>query len=269
MPEWPEMEHYRQQLEVRLIHKRITAVHIERERCLNISAFEFTNRVIGHHITAVQRRAKMLLFKLDSKDVLLLHLMLGGWIYVGTEQEKPKRTIQVQLSFGEQQLYLIGLRLGYLHLFHQDELVDRLADIGPEPFDPSLSFPAFRALLQHRRGTLKKYLTDQSIIGGIGNCYSDEICYAAGLLPSRLPSTLSDQEWRSLYDSMHKTLHDALRIGGYMEHALYAGDVSTGQYNEQCKVYDREGERCLRCGHDIIRSEVSNKKSFHCPGCQR
>lgn len=269
MPEWPEMEHYRKLLEVRLIHKRITHVHIERERSLNISAADFIRRVVGRHIIAVQRRAKMLLFTLDSHDVLLLHLMLGGWIYFGPEQEKPERTIQIQLSFGEQQLYLIGLRLGYLHIFTPLQLAQRLSDIGPEPFDPSLSLSEFRSLLIKRKGTLKKLLTDQSIIAGIGNCYSDEICYNAEVLPSRSPSTLSDQEWSALYASMHRTLNDALRIGGYMEHALFAGDSKTGQYNDHCNVYDREGERCQRCGDELIREDVSNKKSFHCPRCQR
>jgi formamidopyrimidine-DNA glycosylase len=269
MPEWPEMEHYRKLLEARLIHKRITNIHIERERSLNMSTNEFTNRVGGQRITAVRRRAKMILFTLESQDVLLLHLMLGGWMFFGFEQEKPERTIQVQLSFGEQHLYFIGLRLGYLHLFQPHELVERFAEIGIEPFDSSLSLSTFQSILYRNRGTLKKVLTDQSIIAGIGNCYSDEMCYSAGLLPSRIPSTLSDQEWSNVYHSMHSTLLDALQLGGYMDQPFYTGDSWTGKYNEFCKVYDREGEPCTHCGQIIIRNEVSNKKSFYCPGCQR
>src|SRR5690554_2556299 len=98
MPEWPEMEHYRKLLEARLLHQPITDIHIERERSLNMSTDEFTNRVGGQRIIALQRRAKMLLFTLESQDVLLLHLMLGGWLFYGLEQEKPERTIQIQLS---------------------------------------------------------------------------------------------------------------------------------------------------------------------------
>lgn len=269
MPEWPEMEHYRKILEVRINNKQITAVHIERERSLNMSTTEFTNRVLGQHIIAVKRRAKMLLFTLESNEVLLLHLMLGGWMFYGQEHEKPERTIQVQLSFSGQQLYFIGLRLGYLYLFTPSQLSEHLSELGPDPFDPSLSSSAFKLLLERGRGTLKKQLTDQSLIAGIGNCYSDEICHTAGLLPSRSPSSLSNEEWSSLYNSMHTTLMEAVQAGGYMDQAFFTGDTWTGEYNNRCKVYDREGEHCNRCGQIIVRSNVSNKKSFCCPQCQR
>ncbi|MEX1029523.1 MAG: DNA-formamidopyrimidine glycosylase family protein [Paenibacillaceae bacterium] len=269
MPEWPEMEHYRKMLEVRILNKRITGVRIERERSLNMSTNEFTNRILNQPIISINRRAKMLLFTLESKEVMLLHLMLGGWMFYGLEQEKPERTIQVQLSFGEQQLYFIGLRLGYLHLFTPTQLVERLSDIGLEPFDPAMSLAAFKLFVKRGRGTLKKHLTDQSMIAGIGNCYSDEICYAAGVLPSRIPSSLTDEECSNLYNSMHTTLIEALKLGGYMDHGFYSGDSLTGQYNDRCKVYDREGEPCTRCGQIIVRNDVSNKKSFCCPRCQR
>jgi formamidopyrimidine-DNA glycosylase len=269
MPELPEMEHYRRMLDVRINNKRITDVRIERERSLNMSTTEFTNRVLGQQVISVIRQAKMLLFTLESKETLLLHLMLGGWMFYGQDHEKPERTIQVQLTFGEQQLYFIGLRLGYLHLFTPAQLSERLSELGPDPFEPELSLSAFKLLLERGGGTLKKQLTDQSIISGIGNCYSDEICYNAGILPSRIPSSLSYEEWSSLYDSMLSTLMEALRAGGYMDQAFYSGDSLTGEYNNRCKVYDREDEHCNRCGQIIVRNIISNKKSFCCPGCQR
>lgn len=269
MPEWPEMEHYRQVLDVRITNKKITAIVVERERSLNMNTAEFTSRVLNQQIVAVIRRAKMLLFTLESSDVLLLHLMLGGWMFYGLEEEKPDRTIQVQLSFGDRQLYFIGLRLGYLHLFTPIQLAERLSELGPDPFAPELSSTAFKLLLERGRGgTLKKLLTDQSVISGIGNCYSDEICHVAGLLPSRVPSSLSNEESTHLYRSMHTTLLEAVQAGGYMDQAFYSGDSRTGQYNDRCMVYDREDEPCYRCGHSIRRNDISNKKSFYCPQCQ-
>ncbi len=269
MPEWPEMEHYREMLDVRIANKRVTAVQVERERSLNMSIPEFTARVEGQQVIGVGRRAKMLLITLESNEVLLLHLMLGGWIFYGQVNEKPERTIQVQLSFGEQQLYFIGLRLGYLHLFTPVQLSERLSELGPDPFEPALSLSTFKVLLERGRGTLKKQLTDQSIIAGIGNFYSDEICHAARILPSRTPSSLTLEEWSSLYESMHGTLIEASQAGGYMDQAFYNGDSLTGSYNHMCRVYDREGELCHRCGQIIVRNTVSSKKSFHCPQCQR
>jgi formamidopyrimidine-DNA glycosylase len=116
---------------------------------------------------------------------------------------------------------------------------------------------------------LKTTLTDQTVLAGIGNCYADEICHAAGLRPDRTLSSLSDQEMASLYDGLRSVLAEAVSVGGYMEVPLYAGDRLTGGYNARCRVYDREGEPCPRCGSAIIRLELASRKTFLCPGCQR
>lgn len=185
MPEWPEMEHYRRMLNRALAGQLITEVEVQREKSLNVPVDKFKLRTVGAQIREVRRRAKMLLFDLDHGDTLLLHLMLGGWMRLGGAADRPERTIQVMLRFGKRYLYFIGLRLGYLHLHRPGELEGRLAELGPEPFDPALTEIGFRELMRRYRRSLKVLLTDQSVIAGIGNCYSDEICYTARVLPAR------------------------------------------------------------------------------------
>jgi len=268
MPELPEMETYRNLLEDRIINKVITNVQVEREKSINLPVQHFIQEVLGKRIVAITRRAKHLLFHLENQNILLVHLMLGGWMYYGNEQDKPNRTVQVQLSFHEQHLYFIGLRLGYLHFLTPEEANAKLKDHGPEPLEHAFDLPFFLNISSKKRGKIKLALVDQKFISGIGNCYSDEICFWAGIHPMREVPSLHLQEKERLYHAIKEVLQEAIQYGGYMEEPLYLGDRLTGGYNPRCKVYDREGEPCFRCGTSIIKETISSRKTFFCPNCQ-
>lgn len=269
MPELPEMENYRRLLSNLIINKPITNIEINREKSINVPTIKFIEKVLERRITKIERRAKHLVFYLDNNYVLLLHLMLGGWMFYGNESDKPNRTIQVKLSFNNEHLFFIGLRLGYLHLLTLEELEDRLKMLGPEPLELSFTYTQLIQMLSKKRGNLKANLTDQSFISGIGNCYSDEICFSARLLPTRKANSLNISEAEALYNSINSVLEEAIRYGGYMENSLYIGDRSTGGYDDKCRVYDRENEPCVRCGNPIIKEILSSKKSFYCKVCQQ
>jgi len=269
MPELPEMETYRQLLTPLIVGRTVSDVSITREKSINVPPEYFARMVTGTRIAALERRAKHLLFHLDNGQVLLLHLMLGGSMFYGSEAQKPQRTTQVVLHVGETALYFIGLRLGYLHLHAAQEAERLLAKLGPEPLAPQFTFERFLDVLAGRKANLKALLVDQSFLSGIGNCYSDEICFAAGLLPARRVPTLQPDEQSNLYTAIGSLLREAIRCGGYMDMPLYVGDALTGGFDSLCRVYDREGEPCPRCGAPIVKDEISAKKSFYCSVCQR
>lgn len=269
MPELPELETYRRLLQSKVAGRTITQAEVQRDKSVNVSPSLFVQEVTGRQTVRIDRRAKQLIFHLSSGKVLLLHLMLGGWMFYGNSEQKPDRTAQVVLRFGTDNLYFLGLRLGYLHLLTTDELARVVAKLGPEPLEPSFTPERLAALLKQRRGILKTMLVDQSFLSGIGNCYSDEICFAAGLLPTRQCRDLDDQEISRLYAAIRSVLSEAVRYGGYMETPLFVGDELTGGFNERCQVYDRGGEPCLRCGHLIVLREISARKCFYCTNCQR
>ncbi len=268
MPELPEMENYRTLLTSKIEGKLITGAQVNRDKSINMPPDEFINRVNNRTIITIERRAKHLLFHLDSEDVLLLHLMLGGWMFYGTEEEKPQRTVQVQLSFGDKHLFFIDLRLGYLHLHSSSGIEDQLSHLGPEPLDAHFTEMMFSEMISAKRGILKTLLVDQHFISGIGNLYSDEICYDSRLLPTNKSNELTPTQTSRLYQSIRSVLPEAIRYGGYMEDPFYRGDTLTGTYNSHCKVYDEEGKPCLRCGHPIIKREISSRKCFFCNNCQ-
>ncbi|GGB31615.1 endonuclease VIII [Virgibacillus dakarensis] len=269
MPELPEMETYKTLLTQKIGGNTIAGVIINREKSINVEPETFKHMVQNQKIEAIERRAKHLLFHLENGSCLLLHLMLGGWMFYGTTEEKPDRTVQVQLSFGDYHLYFIGLRLGYLHLFTKEEAKQELMDLGPEPLDVNFSPNSFLKLVKNRRGRVKTTLVDQEFLSGIGNRYSDEIAWHAQLLPKRKLDDLTDNEKVQLYQSIRFILQRAIQYGGYMDQPLFVGDTKTGGYNRNTYVYGRDGETCNRCGGTIIRDEISSRKTFYCQGCQR
>lgn len=269
MPELPEMETYRKLLSDKIRGKVITSVIVNREKSINVAQEAFEKELIQASVVGVHRRAKHLIIKLSSGKSLLLHLMLGGWMYLGNENDNPDRTKQVIISFGDLDLYFIGLRLGYLHLLTEENLQKELADLGPEPLNGNLSLAEFLTLIGKKKGMLKTTLVNQQFIAGIGNCYSDEICYGARLMPTKKADSLNEQTTLELFNAIQAVLNRAIGLGGYMENPLFKGDKLTGGYNQHCFVYDREGEPCHECGGEIVKEEISSRKTFYCPNCQR
>jgi formamidopyrimidine-DNA glycosylase len=269
MPELPEMENYRVQLSEIVINKIIKEVIINREKSINVPPDFFVKEVKGQSISNIERRAKYLIFHLQNKKVLLLHLMLGGWMFFGKEEDKPKRTIQIQLSFGEKHLYFIGLRLGFLHLHSDTELKEIFSSLGPEPLQNSFNLAFFTEKIKERKGGIKSLLLDQDFIAGIGNRYSDEICFETGILPNRKVDSLNTDEVLRLFRSIKDVLARAAASGGYMEQPLYPLDTKTGRFLKLLKVHGRANEACIRCGSTIQEAMISSRKTFYCAICQK
>jgi formamidopyrimidine-DNA glycosylase len=196
--------------------------------------------------------------------------MLGGWLAYGEEGPKEDSEFQVIIGLDDgNNLYFGGLRLGYLHRLTAKAVNEELKHLGPDPMDPRLTPEAFKKRLKTRRGKLKSALTDQKLVSGIGNCYSDEICFDAEIHPETPVPSLNEEACDRLYASMRKVLAEAAAGGGYMERPLSPDDDLTGGFDEKCRVYDREGEPCDRCGTPIEKGESSGRKMFYCPHCQR
>ncbi|MBS4209976.1 bifunctional DNA-formamidopyrimidine glycosylase/DNA-(apurinic or apyrimidinic site) lyase [Bacillus sp. FJAT-50079] len=266
MPELPEMETYKSALQQMLVGHPITNVTINRAKSINEQADDFINHVKSQTIKAIDRRAKYLIFHLQNGSCLLLHLMLGGWMFYGAAADKPNRTVQVQLTFGKHHLYFIGLRLGYLHLLSPDKLHKEFQDIGPEPLAENFTIDAFFETMKHKRGGIKTTLINQSVLAGIGNRYSDEILWQAQLLPLRKMSDLNEAEHVRLYESIRFILQRGIEKGGYMDEPLFKDDHHTGKYDMY--VHDREGKACKRCGHPIIKIDIATRKTYYCQACQ-
>lgn len=269
MPELPEMETYRILLAQRIQGRTITETEVNRVKSINVDPHDFRQEVSGRVVTAIERRAKHLLFRLDSGKVLLTHLMLGGWMYYGNHEDQPENHAQVTLCFGEDCLYFLGLRFGYVHLLTKADMEENLADLGPEPLSPEFSEGYFTKTMQKKRGILKNTLVNQHLIAGIGNRYSDEICFQARQLPVKKCSDLTDEDISALYQAIPATLRHGIQNGGYINRPFNKNDTLTGGFADNCAVYNREGESCNRCGGTIVKEKLSSRKVFYCSNCQR
>lgn len=277
MPELPEVETIRRDIEKQFSAKRIKRVEISGARVLrrHASAQELVARVEGHKLSSVRRRGKYLLLCLDSGDVLVVHLGMSGQLLTADPNEpRPKHTHAVIWFAGAPQLRFVDPRtFGELFVTTPDHLetgVPELAHLGFDPLDEAMSWQRFAQLLGARRSKLKPLMMDQRFLAGIGNMYADEILFAAGIRPERNSDSLSPEECRRLYRSMVETLQEAVKHRGSSladeQYRDLFGEV--GAYQRLHNVYGRADEPCPRCHQRIVRVKANGRSSYFCPHCQ-
>jgi formamidopyrimidine-DNA glycosylase len=278
MPELPEVETIRRDLDKDIVSRRIKSVEVSGMRSIrrHPNKKHFISRLEGCKVTRVERRGKYLLIRLDSGDILVAHLgMSGQLLRVKTARDKPPKHTHVVVTFtqGGQLRYVDPRTFGELFVTTPEELaadVPELSHLGFDPIDDVMSWTRFGELLHGRKAKLKGLLMDQKFLAGIGNIYSDEILFTAGLRFDRGSDTLSAQEVRRLYRAMSETLQEAIKHRGSSLADQQYRDIfgEVGEYQALHKVYDREGEPCPRCRNPISRVKLSGRSHFLCEQCQ-
>jgi formamidopyrimidine-DNA glycosylase len=277
MPELPEVETIRRDIEKEFANKRIKLVEITNARSIrrHTTAEEFVARTEGRKLTGTRRRGKYLLLKLDSGDVIVVHLGMSGQLLRATAKDPIGKHTHVVLSFaGAPQLRFVDPRtFGELFVTAPERLeaeVPELAHLGFDPIDEQMAWTRFANLLAARKAKLKPLLMDQRFMAGIGNMYADEILFTAGLRHDRSSDTLTPQEVRRLYRAVVETLQDAIKHRGSSLSDEQYRDLfgAIGEFQRLHNVYDREGEACPRCRSIIVRIKANGRSSFFCPQCQ-
>ena len=148
--------------------------------------------------------------------------------------------------------------------------VPELAHLGFDPVEDVMSWDRFGLLLRQRHVGLKTLLMDQQFVAGIGNLYSDEILFGAGLRFDRSSDGLSATEVRRLYRAMVETLSDAIKHRGSTLVDEQYRDLfgEAGDFQGSHQVYDREGQPCRRCRNPIVRAKAAGRSTFYCEHCQ-
>lgn len=279
MPELPEVETLRRDLEKEIVTKRIKSVEVFLPRSIrrHENAEEFIKRIEGRKVLSVRRSGKYLMIDLDQdSDVLVVHLgMSGQLLRVKSAKDPAPKHTHVVITFTQTGMlrFVDPRTFGEMFVTRADELdkaVPELTHLGFDPVEDVMSWTRFGALLATRHAQLKTLLMDQQFVAGIGNIYSDEILFAAGLRYDRLSDSLSAQEVRRLYRGMVETLTEAIKHRGSSLADEQYKDLfgETGDYQGQHQVYDREGQPCRRCRHSVVRLKVNGRSSFMCETCQ-
>ena len=275
MPELPEAETIRRDLEKEVVGKRVKSVEVSGTRTVRRQTKKaFVARVEGQKIDAVSRRGKNILLSLGD-DWLVVHLGMSGQLLKAAPKDPPIKHTHVVITFtqGGQLRYVDPRTFGELYVAAKGNLAEEapeLEELGFDPVEDVMSWNAFGALLQQRKKKLKDVLTDQKFVAGIGNIYSDEILWAAGLRGDRPSDSLSTQEVRRLYRALGEVLQDAIKLRGSSLADEQYRDLygQVGGFQNEHNVYAREGQPCKRCRQPIQRVKWGQRSSFSCPGCQ-
>ncbi len=277
MPELPEVEVVRRDLERDVVGRRVKAVEVDAMRSVrrHHNRKQFISRLEGKKITGVERRGKYLLLRLEGNDVLVIHLgMSGQLLRAKTSRETKPKHLHVIITFqqGGQLRFVDPRTFGEMFVTQVDELskVSELSHLGIDPLEHAVSWEEFWSLITQKHAKLKTLLMDQKFMAGIGNIYSDEILWGAGLRWDRMSDSLSAQEVRRLYRSMVEVLQDAVKYRGSSLADEQYVDLfgKPGEYQLHHKVYAREGETCRRCRQIIVRERVGGRSTYYCPACQ-
>ena len=278
--ELPEVEVMRRDLEKDVVGRRVKEAEVKSSRNAmrvirrHAKRKDFTSRLEGHKITKIERRGKYLLLYLDGGEVLVAHFGMSGQFQRGTGRMAlaPHTHVVITFQQGGDLRFIDPRTFGELFVTTGDELgkVKELQHIAIDPLDQVFTWQTFQYLLAERASKMKQLLMDQKFISGLGNIYSDEVLFAAGLRYDRMSDTLSSQEVRRLYRAIQETLQDAIKARGTtLDDEAYVDLFGKpGEFQADLKVYGRAGLPCRRCRSPIESVKISGRLAYFCPQCQ-
>ena len=266
MPELPEVETIRRELEKAVLHKKITNVIINNPRVIKQPEEKnFAKGLKNTSIKSVLRKGKLLILELSNGKSLSIHLrMTGQLIY-------PGKGISSRVSFRLADNSLLDFNdrrlLGELRLIDDWRSLKFVKELGPEHLD--LTKEKFCRMLSAKKTKIKPLLMDQKFISGIGNLYAAEALFRARISPLRTASSLSDEEKEHLFKEINKTLKQAIKHGGSSVDQYVQLSGKQGGFVKYHKVYDRYREPCLLCKTPIKRINLGGRGTYYCPNCQK
>ncbi len=274
MPELPEVETIKRDLEKKVVGKKVTRIKVFSEKPLNVSKDEFVNSLVKGKIEKVERRAKLIIISFSTGFSLLIHLKLTGrLLYLPSSQGVEKHThVVFSLNDGFDLRFADFRKFGYLKLFPRDgfEMMAELSQYGPEPLDEAFTEKTLKDLLARKRqGKIKSLLMDQSFIAGIGNLYADEILFYAGVKPTRDVFQITEAEIKRITEGIKTILNAAIEKRGSSVDDYVDLNGKKGSYVPYLRVYRRGGKSCYACGAKIVRIKMGSRSTHFCPKCQK
>ena len=243
MPELPEVETIRRQLQEKVVGKKLD----------------------GKKIVDVRRRAKILIIDFSDGSSLIFHLKLTGQLIFNGEPSRHTRHV-FKFSDGSHLVFNDIRKFGWWKYVQSSKDIEKT--FGPEALKVDLK--GFENILEKRpNAKIKPLLMDQKFIAGIGNIYSDEILFAAKVQPLRRVKTLNPEEIKAIWLNIGKILKLAIKNRGTSENTYLDATGKKGDYLKYLKVYRKEGQKCPHCGGMVKRIKIGGRSAHFCPKCQR
>jgi len=276
MPELPEVETVRRGLEQSALNKIITKIEINFPKLRVPIPPEIIPIATGQKIHALHRRAKYILFNLQTGYMPILHLGMSGRIriYAPDMNYIPQKHDHVIFELNDQTrlIYHDPRRFGSLTLSPENIYDYRLAipNLGPEPLSDDWNGPVLYESLKNKKCAIKLALLDQNIVAGLGNIYVCEALFAAKINPLTPANALRPEQSNLLAVAVKDILNKAIAAGGSTLRDYRHTDGSLGYFQYSFFVYDRENQPCPSCKNKskVIRITQGGRSTFYCPNCQ-
>ena len=288
MPELPEVETVRRGLAELLPGRVVARVTVfDSPKSFPNARADVEQFLYGACVTAVRRRAKVLMIDLDTQYSLVVHLkMTGQLIFRGVQSfagghpndsligELPDRSTRVQIDFvdGSRLFFNDQRKFGWVKLLPTDEVKNLpfMQKVGPEPLDPNTRAEDFIQRIRRRQNSMiKPAFLDQAVIAGVGNIYADEALWAARLHPQTRVKNVSDQQLNTLFNELRQILQLSIDQGGSTDKNYVDAEGRKGNYLTFAHVFRREGQACHRHpDQEVIKLKVGGRGTHVCPVCQ-
>jgi formamidopyrimidine-DNA glycosylase len=267
MPELPELEVMREVLEARVMGRTIREARAYRPGILK-TVEPSLGTLAGEAVQRVTRRGKHLILCCRDDLSLVVHLMVAGRLVLTGSANKVTKATGFVVSFADgEDLRLVEngtAKLAKVHVVRDPEAVEWVASGGIEPLGDDLTVADLSRLFAGERRQLKKMITDQALLVGIGTAYADEILFAARLSPIRYANTLEPDEVERLHVAVRSVLGAAIERTRRESGGALVGERRV----EGMAVYKRTGEACIACGGPIAEIRFAETRTFYCPQCQ-
>jgi formamidopyrimidine-DNA glycosylase len=296
VPELPEVETVRRQLEPEVVGQTIAELEVLDDRWTQPDdPARVAAAIGGRRIEAVERRGKYLILRLAGDVALVMHLRMtgnlllkpadlvgeaaaldlmearqfGGPRLYPTHPEARHLRALVRLESGDELWFTDPRRFGTGGAFEAEALEAYLdARLGIEPLSPALTAEALLELAGSRTAPLKSFLLSQEGVAGIGNIYADEALHIAGLHPLSPVGSMKPEHAEALRVGIIEALEAGLANSGASMNDYLDSRGEKGSMQDEFLVHTREGQECPRCGGTIERIVVGGRSTYFCPECQ-
>lgn len=296
MPELPEVEIVRRGLADLVVERVVGRVIVhDSPKSYPNSALDTRQFVVGASVTAVRRRAKVILIDLSTSYTLVVHLkMTGQLVFIQPRQadegaeirfgaghpndsligDLPDRSTRVTFEFtdGSQLFFNDQRKFGWVKLYPMVEVanIDFMRRVGPEPLDSAFGAQEFEQRIRRRNGsTVKAAILDQSVLAGVGNIYADESLWGAKIHPAERVKNLSGEQLADLLREIKYVMNLSIEKGGSSSRNYVNAAGEKGNYLDFARVYARANQPCGRHPDQLIeKTRVAGRGTHFCPVCQ-
>jgi formamidopyrimidine-DNA glycosylase len=272
MPELPEVETIRRQLEPLVVDRRLTSAW-----AFPHPKFSAALEVVGATIMGTARRGKYLLLPLDDGRELVVHLGMTGSLRVRPPGDAGDAYVRAWWGLddpsgvaggpaGQALEYRDVRRFGRIAVAEDRQYAGTLAVQGPDALDRRLTPEEFWRALRRSRRAVKTQLLSQRPIAGVGNIYADEALWQARVNPAL--RTVTRAQAAALLDAVRQVLAGSLHHGGTTLTTYRNAEGLPGRNQQRLNVYGQAGLPCPRCGTELRSRVLDGRTTTWCPTCQ-